>query len=328
MMPMLSVGTDCSGLDAVGEALRQLRVRYNYAFASDICPVVRRLLVQGPRVPTCIYEDVTTRDVNDVPPVDIYVAGFPCQAFSRLGKQRGLVDPRGTVFYSVLAYIQTQRPRVFILENVPNLVHHNKGATWKLFWDKLTALKGYSVEYRVLSPHEFGWPQRRPRLFVVGLRGEIKFKWPRQGGVRQHLDTLLLSREEARALYPSCTRTLAPGYAKSLKVLQRKAAARGVDLEKEPFVLMLGQSATYLSLGQPGVAPTMTSHSENAYLTHQGRFLLPEETLLLQGFDPDHTAIQLPANKLRLLTGNSIHVGLLKLLLHPLLKALKAVERS
>ena len=72
----------------------------------------------------------------------------------------------------------------------------------------------------------------------------------------------------------------------------------------------------------------MTSHSENAYLTHQGRFLLPEETLLLQGFDPDHTAMQLPANKLRLLTGNSIHVGLLKLLLHPLLKALKAPKRS
>ena len=240
---MLRVGTDCSGLDAVHTALQQSGIQFAYEFASDICPVVRRLLAESDNPPARIYSDI--REPRDPPTVDLYVAGPPCQSYSRLALQAsGLQDARGTVFLSVLDYIRSRRPGVFVLENVANILTRDGGATWAVIWPEICDIPGYVVEYRVLSPHQFGWPQRRKRLFLVGrAAGSPPFEWPEPDDARRapDLSEVLLSRAEALRLRPSCGRALAPGYARSLKAIELQAQARSYDLRKHRFIVMLGQ---------------------------------------------------------------------------------------
>ncbi len=101
--------------------------------------------------------------------VDIFVGGSPCQSFSIMGKQMGLEDTRGTLFYEYARLVKEIQPKVFIYENVQGLLKHDKGKTWetiKLVFDSL----GYYYSYRVLNSKDYGIPQNRNRLFVVGFK--------------------------------------------------------------------------------------------------------------------------------------------------------------
>ena len=313
---MLRVGTDCSGLDAVATALNQIGRPFSYEFASDICPIVRTLLEKGDQPPRQIFGDIRKRPVANVPEVDLYVAGFPCQPFSTRGLRKGLNDERN-VFHRVLEYIQTHLPRAFLLENVQGLVQHDHGRTFAAILQQLDMLPGYTVEWRLLSPHQFGWPQRRVRVFMIGRRDVAGgFVWPAPTTApRQTLESVLLSREEAVRHYAACTRPLRPYYQRALAVVQRLAADQKRDLDAQPNIILLGQAPGNEYLGVPGICPCLTSKTHYYYVTHQKRFLAPQETLLLQGYPIDHPAASLPLEKLRLLTGNSIHVGLVGLLL-------------
>jgi DNA (cytosine-5)-methyltransferase 1 len=328
---MLTIGTDCSGLDAVHEALLQTDTTFSYEFASDICPVVRQLLRDSVEPPRRIFDDVTKRDHTRLPTVDIYCAGYPCQTFSTLGSGRGLEDARGTIFYSVLSYVATARPRVFILENVSNLLLHDKGKTWAVMRQALDDLDGYVIEHRVLSPHEFGWPQSRGRVFIVGrkvgaVRGANRpFAWPEpRDRPRVCLESLLLTRAAAMHAAPTCVRELAPGHARSRASLLAAAEERGWDVGRHEHIVVLGQSSDRERIGKLGICPCLTTQAGKLYLLRQGRYLCPQEALVLQGFRVDHPAASVvsPA-KLTMLAGNSIHVGLLRLVLEPLLRALE-----
>lgn len=320
----VTVGTDCSGLDAVREALGG-HGGLSYEFASDICPVVQMLLrTPGHFNPRLVFGDITSRPMIDVPTVDLYVAGFPCQPYSNLGSREGLADPRSNVLSSVIGYIRTKRPRAFVLENVKSLLSHDRGQTWLHVWSLLQSLDGYRVEFKVMSPHEFGWPQVRPRLFIVGITNAMSFRWPSEVQ-KVNIETLLLPFETALLLRPTCSRQLAPSYARSLEIVIHRAKAKNQDLLVEPHVVMIGQSKGWEETGtrELGVAPCLTTHSENVYLPFQRRFLVPEEALLLQGFSMDHPVTKLSANRIRILAGNSIHVGLLKLIISPILTELE-----
>lgn len=117
--------------------------------------------------------------IPEIPQHDILCAGFPCQPFSKAGLQLGFNYPdQGDLFNHILAILDHHRPSYFILENVPNLKRHNSGKTWEYIKNALKSL-GYTVDSHILSPHEFGVPQIRPRLFVVGsLHGLDDFVWP------------------------------------------------------------------------------------------------------------------------------------------------------
>lgn len=115
-----------------------------------------------------------------IPDHDILCAGFPCQPFSKAGEQEGLNHPQlGELYRQIIKVIREHRPRYLILENVPNLVRHDAGKTWATIEGRLRGL-GYSLEKQMMSPHEFGVPQIRERVYVVGLYGESLsgFKWP------------------------------------------------------------------------------------------------------------------------------------------------------
>ncbi len=111
--------------------------------------------------------DITQISVDDIPDFDILCAGFPCQAFSSAGKRQGFADTRGTLFFDVERILRAKRPKGFLLENVEGLVTHDKGRTLKIIIDKLSDL-GYKVEYKVLNSAQFGVPQERKRIYIVG----------------------------------------------------------------------------------------------------------------------------------------------------------------
>lgn len=108
------------------------------------------------------------RTVEDLPQFDFMLAGFPCQAFSYAGKRRGFGDTRGTLFFEVERLLDKYRPKGFLLENVRGLTTHDGGKTFGTIINCLTGL-GYSVEYRLLNSCNYGVPQNRVRIYIVGL---------------------------------------------------------------------------------------------------------------------------------------------------------------
>ena len=113
--------------------------------------------------------------------VDLFVGGSPCQSFSLVGKQRGLEDTRGTLFYEYARLIDEIKPKVFIYENVRAVTSHDGGKTWKKMQEVFQEL-GYSFSWTLLNAKNYGIPQNRERLFVVGIRedmlGEVPFEFP------------------------------------------------------------------------------------------------------------------------------------------------------
>lgn len=118
------------------------------------------------------YGDATTIDPGTLPDFDLLVGGFPCQAFSVAGKRRGFDEARGTLFFEIARVLRDKRPRNFVLENVKGLLSHDSGKTFSTILGVLTNL-GYFVEWQVLNSKDFGVPQNRERVFIVGHLGGV-----------------------------------------------------------------------------------------------------------------------------------------------------------
>ena len=120
------------------------------------------------------FQDVCLLDGRDFRgQVDLFVGGSPCQSFSSVGFEAGLDDTRGTLFYEFGRLVDEIQPKVFIYENVRNMLNHDKGNTWKVVksvFDKLN----YDIKFDVLNASDYGIPQTRRRLFVVGIRKDLK----------------------------------------------------------------------------------------------------------------------------------------------------------
>ena len=116
------------------------------------------------------FNDITKQNEIDIPPFDILLAGFPCQAFSIAGKRGGFEDTRGTLFFDVARIIKHHRPKAFLLENVKGLVNHKSGKTLNTILNVLSKELEYTfVKYKVLDAKYFGVPQKRERIFIVGF---------------------------------------------------------------------------------------------------------------------------------------------------------------
>lgn len=135
------------------------------------------------------FNEIDERDIrsvqsDEIPKFDILLAGFPCQPFSMIGKRDGLADPRGQLFHQIIRILDDREPTAFVLENVKNLTRHNQGETYKLIKSKLEkAGKGYRVFEQVLDSKDFGVPQHRERIYIVGIKGfSREFVFPKRGG--------------------------------------------------------------------------------------------------------------------------------------------------
>jgi DNA (cytosine-5)-methyltransferase 1 len=122
--------------------------------------------------------DITQIDPHDIPDFDILCAGFPCQPFSQAGFKKGFQESRGTLFFNIATILQHKQPKAFFLENVRHLLKHDEGRTIATI-ERIVRELGYSFHYRIVKASDFGLPQHRPRLFMVGFKdSSLPFAFP------------------------------------------------------------------------------------------------------------------------------------------------------
>jgi DNA (cytosine-5)-methyltransferase 1 len=178
------------------------------------------------------HGDIRTVLASQIPPHDILCAGSPCQPFSKAGEQQGFDCPKwGDLFEQVLRVLRHHQPKYIILENVPNLERHSKGETWAQLKKGLVAA-GYDIRTKHLSPHQYGIPQIRERVFIIGSRSGLKgFLWPEHNAVAD------LSVSTVLDDHPRGAKMISPQVKKCLQVWQAfiKAFPRKQELPSFPI---------------------------------------------------------------------------------------------
>ena len=225
------------------------------------------------------HGDIRTMDLAAIPDHEILCAGFPCQPFSKAGAQQGLECPQwGDLIDYVVRILHIHKPRYFIIENVPNLVRHRQGVTWKSIQSRLRRA-GYSVDDAIISPHQLGIPQVRPRAFMIGRRGGLNgHVWPQLDAPEPPSIRAILDR------HPKDARTLPPRFLGYLEAWQVFLDRYPVTEKLPSFPIWAMEfGATYPFEDS---APTAT-HQSLAGL--RGRF-----GCLLDGLSPEETMAALP----------------------------------
>lgn len=141
--------------------------------------------------------DITRVDETTIPDHDILCAGFPCQAFSISGKQRGFEDGRGTLFFDVARIVKAKKPKVVFMENVKNFATHDEGRTLAVVKATMVEL-GYNFYQKVLNAVDFGVPQKRERIYMVCFRNDLNvdsFSYPKPFELTRHVEDFLLKDE-------------------------------------------------------------------------------------------------------------------------------------
>ena len=195
---MIKVGSDFSGVGAFNQALNRLGIKYEEVFACDMDKYARQTFIHNYGEPRYYPTNVYYRNIPEKS-LDIYMTSPPCQAFSLAGKRLGKTDNRGVLFFNSHEFIEKNKPRFFIFENVKGLLSDDNGKTFQEWVNMLggKSVNGspvmfpheYSVPYhlywKVLNAKEHGVPQNRERVFLVGIRDDQDnlFRWP----IEEHL---------------------------------------------------------------------------------------------------------------------------------------------
>jgi DNA (cytosine-5)-methyltransferase 1 len=178
----IRIGTLFSGIGAVEHALQRLKLKHKIIFANDIDPFVKDTYFANYKIAEKDWHnDVTKFSAKKYKgKLDILVGGSPCQAFSMVGKRKGLDDIRGTLFYDFARIVQETQPKVFIYENVKGLINHDGGNTWKVV-QKVFGELGYKIQSDILNSKDFGIPQHRERIFCIGFKNrDVEFSFPQK----------------------------------------------------------------------------------------------------------------------------------------------------
>ena len=195
----IRIGTLFSGIGAVEHALERLNLNTKIVFAGDIDPHVKKSYFANHKITESNWHnDVQEFDATPYhKKVDLVVGGSPCQSFSLVGKRAGLEDTRGTLFYHFARVINECRPKVFIYENVRGLMNHDGGLTWQTVKEVFDSL-GYSIHHSMLNSRNYGIPQNRERVFVVGFRDpKQKFSFPEPINLKLTMRDLLEDATES-----------------------------------------------------------------------------------------------------------------------------------
>jgi len=203
---MIKVGSDFSGVGAFNQALNRLGITYEEVFACDMDKYARQTFIENYGEPKYYPTDVYEREIP-VDPLTIYMSSPPCQAFSLAGKRKGKDDLRGILFFNSLEFIQKNKPRYFIFENVKGLLSDDAGNTFNEWLNYLggKSINGnavmfpyqdsvpYHIYWKVLNAKNFGVPQNRERVFIVGIRDDSdnKFMFPKEFALDKKLKDIL-----------------------------------------------------------------------------------------------------------------------------------------
>lgn len=189
----MKIATVCTGIGSPEMAIKNLGVKHEIVFACEKDKYARQTY-EANFAPSVMYDDMTTQKW-DLPEqyADLFIGGIPCQAFSLAGKRLGELDPRGLLFYDFYRYVKNQQPKVFVIENVKGLLSDANGTTFQNWVQLLGQSMNthlnmfnhpdsllYNLHYTVLNSKNFGVPQNRERVFLVGVRNDLPntFRFP------------------------------------------------------------------------------------------------------------------------------------------------------
>ncbi len=237
--------------------------------------------------------DITRVDEKNIPDHDILFAGFPCQPFSIIGQMKGLDDTRGTLFFDIARILKQKKPKAFILENVKQLVGHDKGKTLKIIIKSLQEL-GYHVQYSVLNALDYGLPQKRERVVIVGHKDPILFTFP---SPQQHYTPLTdVLEDKVDKKY------FASNYIRNKRQEKHKSSYY-------PSIWHENKSGNICSY--PYSCALRAGASHNYLLVNGERRLTPREMFRLQGF-PDWYKIVVSDTQAKKQAGNAVPVNMIK----------------
>ena len=256
--------------------------------------------------------DITKINAEDIPDFDILLGGFPCLAFSIIGKKEGFANETcGTLFFDIERILKVKRPSAFMLENVRNLVAHDNGNTFKVIREHLEAL-GYTVHAKVLNALDYGVPQKRERIIIVGFLKDIPFEFPKPVCESERLSLSDILEENVDARY----------YVKEPIKLSRLERLRDKDYPK-PYISHENMAGSVTP--HPYSSALRAGASANYILVNDERRPTEREMLRIQGF-PDTFKIVLPYGKIKKQCGNSVAVPVIKAVAAEMLKSLRTYD--
>lgn len=258
--------------------------------------------------------DITKISAADIPDFDILLGGFPCQAFSIIGKQEGFADEtRGTLFFEIERILKAKQPPAFMLENVRNLVAHDKGRTLKVILEHLEAL-GYHVYWKVLNALDFGVPQKRERIIIVGFKDDVGFSFPEP-----------IPEEQRKTLTDILEDSVSDHYYVREEIKNSRISRLKDPNYPKPYISHenIGGSIT----PHPYSSALRAGASANYILINDERRPTERELLRLQGF-PDDFKIVVSYTQLRKQAGNSVAVPVIEAVAKEMLKSLKAYNNK
>ncbi|WP_209121166.1 DNA (cytosine-5-)-methyltransferase [Alkalihalobacillus sp. BA299] len=263
--------------------------------------------------------DITLIDVNSIPEHDILLAGFPCQPFSQAGLRKGFEDTRGTLFFHIAKILETKRPKAFLLENVKQLRGHNKGQTLEKIKQVLDEL-GYTLHIEVLRAADFGIPQNRERIFIVGFHNcingpEIPFKFPKPTNIPTRVGSIL--EEKVNEKYTISDR-LYQGHLRRKEEHKKKGNGFGFSLFNADSPYTNTISARYYKDGSEILIEQKGNNP---------RKLTPKECARLQGF-PKEFIIPVSDTQAYRQFGNSVTVPIVELIAKNMISVLEPYLQS
>ncbi len=197
----IRVATLFSGIGAVEQAFQRLKINHEIIFACDNNPFVRQSYMANYNIETNNYfEDILNLDGYQFKDeIDLLVGGSPCQSFSSVGKRKGLDDDRGNLVFEFIRIVKESSPNIFIFENVKGLLTVDKGETFKnIILPKFKKL-GYTLFYETLNSKDFGIPQHRERLFVIGFKDKrTDYEFPKPFDLKLKVKDLLLDNADEK----------------------------------------------------------------------------------------------------------------------------------
>jgi len=297
---VLKIGTDCSGIEAPIQALLQLNIPFEHTWACD----KDKYSIQSIKAnyhPKKIYTDITKRKHACLPDIDIYICGFPCQPFSLMGNKMGTEDSRSNIMYQCIKVIQKKLPKVFILENVKNFKFIQNGQPFNYLLNQLKIIKNknkeiaYNVSFDILNTKDYGIPQNRQRIFIIGIRKDVQkenthyttpVKIPMQS-----LDDFILDK------------TIIQNTKNHKNIMSKLAQINNSNDYIFP-------NSNYVNPSK-FICPTLSTRCDMFFHSTYKRYLTTAECLLLQGFSKNF--IQIISNtQMFKQIGNSMSVNVLK----------------
>tara|TARA_Y100000996_G_scaffold213101_1_gene167401 strand:+ start:3556 stop:4494 length:939 start_codon:yes stop_codon:yes gene_type:complete len=310
----LNIGTDCSGIEAPIEALKKIKnkydIDYDHIFSSETNKYAIDCIKENNN-PKIIFGDIQKRKIVDVPDIDVYVSGFPCQPYSRANKFKSEVDPRLNLFEDCLKVILEKKPKCFILENVKTLKTLNNGYYFNQIINRLENNGSYNVYNKVINSKDQGIPQCRERLYIIGiLKSDIKKEF----------------------VFPQDVKM------KPLEKFIDNTCNTKIDIKPSNYNLFkkIPEDSIFIDIGFREAkfpnsnkwAPCITAQP-NMWCVPKQRKATIKEYLMLQGFPKSYKKPEnVSEHQLKIRVGNSMTVNVIERLLINMFKSLDIIKKK